>query len=250
MGKPSKFVLAGGVVVLIAAGIAVWLLLGNLDRIVKRAVERVGSETTGTRVALDDVLISIRSTEGALDGLTIANPPGYETTHALELERVRLALDLSSLRTDEVVLREVAVDGAHVVFEQKGQTSNLRTLLDHVERAGRESGDPRTAAGDELRLVVEKFTFSGGKVTLIHDRLDEDLTFEIPEVVVRDIGRVGAGETIEDVARQLLEPVLERTIDSAKDEVEQMVKQRLEQEVESRKQQALESLKDRLLDKD
>lgn len=250
MGRLVRIVVVGGAVVLVLVGALVWFVLSNLDAYVKRTVERVGSETTGTTVELDGARISIKSTEGALDGLTIDNPPGFETRHAFELDEVQLDLDLATIRSDEIVLREVAVEGAHLTFEQRGDSNNLREILNHVQRISEEdaaSDDDRT---EETRMVIETFNFRGGRLTVIHDRLDEDLTFEIPDVTVRDIGRVGAGETLSSVAAQLIEPVLRRALDAAQDQAKAMVEERVNQEIEDQTEKAVESLKKRLLGND
>jgi uncharacterized protein involved in outer membrane biogenesis len=249
VGRLIRIVVVGGAIVLVLVGALVWFVLSNLDAYVKRAVERVGSETTGTTVALDGARISIKSTEGALDGLTIDNPPGFETRHAFELDEVQLDLDLATIRSDEIVLRKVAVEGAHLTFEQRGDSNNLREILRHVERAGE---DAESDGGDteETRMVIETFTFRGGRLTVIDDRLDEDLTFEIPDVTVRDVGRVGAGETLSNVAAQLIDPVLRRALDAAQDQAKAKLEERVNQEIEDQKEKAVESLKKRLLGND
>lgn len=250
MGKFLRIVIVGGALVMVVAGALVWYVFSNLDAIVKRTVERVGSETTGTAVTLDGVRISLRSTEGALDGLRIANPDGFRSINAFEFDEILMNLDVSSLRSDEIVVREVHVQGARLTFEQQGDRNNLRTLLDNVERAAEEESSGGDAAEDETRMVIEEFVLSRSAVTLIHDRLEEDLSFELPEIRLTDIGRVGAGETVESAAKQILEPVLEQTMDAAQQRARTMLEQRLDQELDKHKQNALDSLKKKVLGND
>ena len=81
----KRGLMIGGVIVvvlLIAAGVGTWYLLSNLDSIVKAAVEKVGSDVTGTEVTLDNVEISLTSGKGSLLGFRMTNPSGFEADEA------------------------------------------------------------------------------------------------------------------------------------------------------------------------
>ena len=74
-----------GVAVIVVAA-AVFLLISNLDAIVKAALEKYGSEATGSAVTVDSVRISLREGSGSISGFSIGNPPGFSTPAALALE--------------------------------------------------------------------------------------------------------------------------------------------------------------------
>ena len=74
--KPLLLVLA---VLAVIVAIGAYVLLGNLDNIVRRAVERTGSDLTGTPVTLDGVAIDLRAGRAPLSGLAVARPPGYHS---------------------------------------------------------------------------------------------------------------------------------------------------------------------------
>jgi uncharacterized protein involved in outer membrane biogenesis len=245
VGKTLKIVIgAGAVLIVVVAAVALYLL-SNLDEYVRRAVERVGSDVTGTEVTLASAEISLKSTEGVLEGLAIANPSGFESATAFELDRIGLALELASLGSEEIVLREVTIDGARLTFEQRGEANNLQTLLDHVDSAPEEP-----AAGDEtadVRLVIESFRFTNARVTVLHDRLEEDLELTIPDIVLRDIGRVGAGATVSSAAKQILDPILDRTVAAARERAGEELERRAREELDRRKDEAIDSLKKKVL---
>lgn len=244
MGKLIKIVLATVLVLIVLVVVAVVFLVSNLDDIVKRVVEQVGSDTMGTEVTLDSAEISLGDANGTLSGLTIANPDGFESANAFQLGAITIGIDPSAFSAEEIVLPQVVVDQAHLTFEQKGDRNNLQTLLDALESGPEETGE---AEEPEATLVIQEFRLSGAKVTVIHDRLDEPLDLTLADIVLKDIGRVGAGETAASAAKQIIEPILDRTVDAAKKRAEDELRQRVEQEVEKQKQDAVDSLKDKLL---
>ncbi len=147
------------------------------------------------------------------------------------------------------MVEELLVDGAHLVYERNATTSNLDTLLQNV---GRYSGGDDTDE-TETRMVIRTFKLTNGEVTLRSELLPEELTVEIPELTVRDIGERSGGATVTEVAKQLLQPVLERTKNIAENRLRQELdaakaeaQRELENAVEQQKQKALQELKNRL----
>ena len=72
--KVGRIALGAGAAVVVIAAVAAYLLLTSLDAIVERAIERYGSEITGTAVRVSSVDISLTSGRGTVRGLTVANP--------------------------------------------------------------------------------------------------------------------------------------------------------------------------------
>ena len=85
MGKAIKGVMGVVAVLIVIVLIALWYVLGNLDRLVEAAIERVGPQVTGTSVLVSGVSISLKEGRGEISGLTIGNPDGFESPHALRI---------------------------------------------------------------------------------------------------------------------------------------------------------------------
>jgi len=244
MGKAIKIVLVGGVIVAVVVAVLVFVVLSNLGEIVKQVVETVGSDVMGTRVTLEAAEVSLKTASATLTGFTVANPPGFETEHALRMGRIAVGLDAGSIGSDEIVLTNVKIDGTVLKFEQTDQGNNLQTLLDHVSGSDEPAEAPEE---DEVTLVIETFRLAGAGVDIHHPALDEPVLLRLDSLELSDIGRVGAGETAASVARQILEPILRSTLRAARQYAEDQLEERLDQEVEERKQEAVESLKKKLL---
>jgi uncharacterized protein involved in outer membrane biogenesis len=238
-----------GVVVIVAV-IGIVLLVSNLDKIVKSVIETAGSEATATTVTVRNVELSLSSGEGTLEGLTIGNPAGFDSEYAFQLDRTRIGLDLASISSDVIVVREIVVDGPRLFFEQKEDGNNLDAILENL---GGDSGSSDDAAASEKKLIIQTFRFINGEATVLVEQLDNELTAKIPDVVVHGIGEKTQGATVEEVARQLLEPLLAQSIAAAKGAAKAALEERLEEEkgkmkqdLEERGQKKIDDLKGRL----
>ena len=89
--KKILIVFAGLAVI---AVIALYLLVGNLDKILKGAIEGVGSELLGVPVTVASVELDLKSGTGQISGITVANPAGFQAVNAFQMDMIRLGLDL------------------------------------------------------------------------------------------------------------------------------------------------------------
>jgi len=93
----KRGLIIGTVCVLVALLAVVVVVLLNAGSIVKKMVERVGTDTAGTTVTLAAAEVSVTSGKGILRGLTVGNPPGFMSDYAIRLGEVEIALDVGSL---------------------------------------------------------------------------------------------------------------------------------------------------------
>ena len=116
--------------VIVIAGGAIYVL-SSLDTIIKEAVETYGAEIIRAGVRLDRVEIDAASGAGALGGLKVGNPEGFETPSAFELGEISLTLDVGTLTGDAIVIRGIAITAPHVTYEigpgATTSTSSART---------------------------------------------------------------------------------------------------------------------------
>jgi uncharacterized protein involved in outer membrane biogenesis len=127
MKKPVKIL---AIVSAVIVGVLAVLLVGIGifgGSLVKKAVQVAGTSALKVPVALSEADLSILGGTVALRGLEIDNPPGYQHAKLLKLKDGRVAVDISSLLSDTVHIRQITLDGIDLVLEQKGLGSNLRT---------------------------------------------------------------------------------------------------------------------------
>ncbi|MDE2039297.1 MAG: hypothetical protein KGO96_04850 [Elusimicrobia bacterium] len=199
------------------AAAAVLILYLRLGAIAKYAVETLGSRLTGTEVRVDSVSLSPFSGRGRLRGLSIANPPGFKSPCAFLLKDVRVAVDLASLRSDRVLIREILVDGPELTFETSPAGSNLVLIQRHIDSFTPASAGARGAkTGASKKVAIDLFRASHGKVNVRLALLEgKILSVSLPGVELRGIGRRSGGATSAQAAKEMLRALIGSALKAA-----------------------------------
>ncbi|MEJ2136819.1 MAG: AsmA family protein [Desulfofustis sp.] len=232
-----KKILIGIAGLALVAAIALYLLVGNLDKILKGAIEGVGTELLGVPVTVTSVDLDLKSGMGQISGISIANPPGYQAVNAFKLDNIRLGLDLSSLRSQPIVIRELNIQSPVVDLEVNEQgSSNMQTLLDNIkqnsaktdEKAAEEQpSQEETGTTEPVKLSFTKLAITGVTVNGVVPG-QEPTQVVLPDIVRENVGgtegltpaQVG-GVLIGDIAAQSLQAVVEKKLSEKMEEAAQ-----------------------------
>lgn len=255
----KKALLAVFVLIVLIVGGVIWYVLGNLDSIVKAAIEKYGSQVTQTAVRVNRVHIVLKEGSGGIYGLTVANPGGYDARTALSLGETSIKLDLKSLSKDLIVIDNVTVRDPKVNYEMNAdRKGSLNQLYDNIKKSmpagGGESG---AAAGP--KLIIRKLTFEGGEINARLIPVDKKKTYNVklPPLYMSNLGAPN-GATGGEIAKEILARVTKQAQDEVKRQVvDKQLKGAIEQQkkklegqakeqVESQKKKAEEQLKDLL----
>ena len=207
-------------IILIALGVAVvgavgvfMFVLSSLDGLIKDAVEAHGSQITKVRVTLAAVEIDLTSGRGALSGLSIGNPPGFETPSAFDLGSISVTIDASTLADDTVVIREIVIEGPVITYEIGADGSNIDAIQRNVDEFMAQfggGGSSGSSPGEGPKLVIEDIYIRGGAVNVSAGFLDgASLGSELPDIHLEDIGRRGDGATPAEVAERVIAAITE-----------------------------------------
>jgi len=135
----KRWLLIGaGLLVVIVAGL--FYLYSSLGSLIKVAVEKYGSEITQAKVQLNQAKVSATSGQGALRGLNVGNPKGFRTASAFKLGEISLTLDVSTIASKPVIIKEIVVSAPEVTYELGPQGSNIDAIKRNVDaytKAGR-----------------------------------------------------------------------------------------------------------------
>lgn len=201
----KKMLLYGAGICTAAAFIAVVFMYMKLGAIVKAAVETLGPKVTQTEVRLASVTLSPLSGSGRIKGIFIGNPAGFQTPSAFKLGSVRMAVDLKSLASDCVIIKEIVVEAPEVTFEGGLKGSNLSRIQKNVESfvpAAPKAGEKKPARS--MKVIIDHFRVTGGKVNLSLTALGgKSLTAPLPDIELKGIGRKSDGATVDEAARQM-----------------------------------------------
>jgi len=176
------------------------ILSFSLDGIVKSQIEDTGSQLLKTHVTVQDASISILDGKGSIEDITIHNPKGFSDNPAVRLKQISIQIDLLSLLSDTIIVKDIDIKKPQVYFEQKVSGSNLNMLKNNLG-GGSSSGS---------NVIVDHLLVEKGKITLTADVGDKN-TFkaEFDRFELNGIGRKG-NNTMEQTMQQILEPILKK----------------------------------------
>ena len=199
--------------ILAIAGTAVYVLT-NLNSIVKAAIEKYGSQATKTAVRVSSVKIKLRSGEGAVLGLKVANPSGFFSPSIITLDDISVRIAVNSVTSTPIVIDNILISGPEVFYEMKEDgTTNVDILKKNLRPSGSPTEEPpqKSPKGKEIKLRVRKLVFEKGKVHVrVAKLVDKPYTVELPRLELADIGKQG-GATPAEFARTMAIALSEET---------------------------------------
>ena len=226
-----------GIVAVVIAVIAIVVVIGlqNLDKIIKTAVEEVGSQVLSTAVQLDTVEIQLTNGRGELHGLSIANPKGFSDTSAISLGEITLEIDPESLGKEVIVINEILINNAHLLAEFKSlKENNLQSLLNNLDSGS--GSDSNTGKNDsstddtpadnkstDIKLAVKKFTFSESSIRLLSEQFGEK-TLSLSKIELLNVGSATNGLSPEQLTTTLMGTILSETKKAVQRAVKKLAK--------------------------
>ena len=191
-------------VVLAIVGVAAFVVYERLDLVVKLALEYYGPDVTGASVKVGDVEISPRSGRGRLKNLEIGNPQGFSSPRAARFGEVILEVEPGTLRSQVVHVQAIGINAPVIVYERGDKTTNLDVIARNIEAYSRRSGEEKAGTGGistRRRYIIDRLLIRGAKVTMSSPALrGQGVTFDLPDIELRDIGRREEGVTASQAA--------------------------------------------------
>ena len=202
--KTRNIVLAAVLLLVLAVGGGAWWFLRSLDGLVKSAIHKWGPEITGVAVKVDSVRIEVTEGRGAIRGLFIGNPKGYDAPHALKAAEIRLTLDPASLTKDVVVVKELLIASPDVFYQRGPGGDNMKAIQKNVDAwVAKHAGPKDPKAGPGKKFIVENLLVRDGKA-----HFGTTLSSPIPDLHMRDVGKKTNGATAGEVFKQTWDALL------------------------------------------
>ena len=183
-----------------------------LGSIVTKGVNTFGPKITGTPVTLESASISPLTGSGTLNGLFVGNPEGWKSPKAFSFAKVHVSVSPGSLLGDHIVVKDVLIDGPEFVYETKIISSNVKDLLNNIEKNTSGSGDkpaadqPVTKDGKPIKFEVKSFRLQNAKVTLGVG--PTALTIPMPPLTLTDLGTKEGGITPDQLVTKVMTNIL------------------------------------------
>jgi len=183
------------------------VLTFTLGSMVRAGVNNFGPRLTGTRVELDAAHISPLTGSGTLAGLTVGNPPGWNSPNAFYLGQIHIDLQPLSVIGGNVVINELIIDRPEFVYETKFTSSNIKELLDGIEAPGGAAGKAASdQAGKAIKFTVKKIRITNGKATLGVG--PTAVSLPLPPISIDDLGVKEGGIPPDKFANAIVRQVL------------------------------------------
>ena len=193
---------------------SVWWLYDSLDSQAASAIRRYGPDITGVPVSLSNAHIDPLDGKAALHGLVVGNPDGFKTKQALSLGEISMQLDIGSLMTDVIRIKELTIIKPQITYEYAPAGSNLDVLQRNIERSvTQQRGNTKQSQDSKSgkKLVIEHLYIKNGTASVSLDVLNGNvLSVPIPDLHVEGIGKKSNGTTAGDAIRQILGPLVQQ----------------------------------------
>ena len=193
----KKKIFIGLLGIIIIAVAAVWISLGS---IVKKAVNKFGTQIVGTEVILKSFNLSPFTGSASIGGFTIANPTNYKSPYLLSLGGVSVKLDVKSLFSDTIIINDIMIEKPVITYEMLSLTqNNIKQIQENITKntasstpkvSEEKKQDNKAEKTSSKNIIIKKVTVKEGElkaVTAIPG--DEGLIdVKLPEITLTDIG--------------------------------------------------------------
>lgn len=187
--------------------VIVAIIYGN--SIVGSAIEKAGSQALGTNVSVNFVSINPFIGTASISEISISNPDGYSEKNAVELRGFSAEVDIASLFSDLVQVKELRIDEPLILLEQKNAVSNLLALYNNVSSRRSPSGNGEFD-GRQKKLVIDNLYINNASVRLVSPQFKSavsKLSVKLPDIHLKDIGKGSNGATIGQVAKMVIKEI-------------------------------------------
>lgn len=196
----------------ILIGIGIFLLVVILallfirDFLIEHAVEKIGSWAVGTKIEIGYIDTSLFKGKLHLKDLTVDNPPGFHHQHAFELGEIRVALNIKSLFTNKIEVKDIYVSGVNVDYELQLGKSNLGEIQRNLERLEPDDtptdDDAKSKKNDapQPQVVIRQLLVENSSLSFSNATLGTTMKMPLPGLDMQDVGDgKPIGETVNDL---------------------------------------------------
>lgn len=185
----------------VVGSIAYWLS-GNIDGLVRDAIGDYGSAMTKARVEVGEVRISPSNGKGSIHRLSIGNPAGFKTSHALKVDRIDVDIEIASVARDVIVVRMIAIDGPDVIYEKGEAATNFDAIQKNIAAYLGPADRDKQRSGP--KLIVEELTISNARARASAAFMGgKTLTIPLPDITLHNIGKARGGITPGELGQEI-----------------------------------------------
>lgn len=203
--------------------VGVVILYFTINTIAANQIESAATDALGVKTSVGAVRISLFEGRTEILDLDIANPKSYDGEF-LTLGDGVLGLNLGSLMSDRVEVKEFTLKDINLSLIQRADGSNVGTIIDNASKGSGDGSDDdsKDDSSDERKFIIDKVEIDNVQVAISVEPLTssrEPTKLTIDQIVVRDIGRKENGVTMDEVTTILVRSILSSAIKAAPEQI-------------------------------
>lgn len=201
MKTAIKIIAVLALLLIIAVVGVVVLAFTQVDKIAKEAIERGGTYAMQVETTVDTVDVNITGGTASMNGLNIANPAGFDTSHFLRMGDANASMNIESIRSDTIVMPSITLSGIDVILDKGGNPSNYNTILNSLKRFESSGQDAPPADQGGKKLIINSLKLQDINIRVANmpgiSLAVGDVAVNIPEIELRDVGKEESMTTAE-----------------------------------------------------
>lgn len=205
------------VVIVIVAVVGVFIYA---DQITKVGVETAGSKALGVKTTVEDVDLMLLGGALEMGNLAVANPQGYQIPNLMQIGQFQAAVDIGSLRSETIEIRNIEFTNLQLTIEQKGLTNNVNEILEHLKslQQNQPETEPQADEGVSKKgLRINRIHIEGGQVHVkllpVPGQVDK-LTVNLGPITLEDISDDSNKAALTaTVIRRVMVAILQATVE-------------------------------------
>jgi len=192
------------VILAMVAGGAVFWLNRNIDGLVQAAIEKYGSQMTKAKVSVASVEIKPADGRGVIRGLTIGNPAGFKTSHAVKAAEIEVAIDLASLTGSVITIRKIGVVAPDIIYEKGDVMTNFDAIQKNIADYLGPADKAKEKEKGGKKLIVEELVIASPKAQASAAFLaGKTVEVKLPTIALRNLGKAKGGVTPGELGQEI-----------------------------------------------
>jgi hypothetical protein len=215
-GGFKKTLLRGVLIFFVALIVIVIVLMLSLGSVIQFSIGKYGSEILNTDVQVQHVSMSLLGGSAAINGLTVANPRGFDTSkNALSLGEVSSKINVPSIIRDVKVIDDIVIDKLQILVEINANNAiNLNEIKKNLPET-QTAPTPKPETESSTKMIIRHIRFSDGKIMAVAKNLDKEYELKLPSFEMKNLGGT-SGATPPEIAKQVLAEISNRALGQVK----------------------------------
>jgi len=245
---------------------ALWVL-GDLDNLVKNAIDDYGSKMTQSRVTTGNLKININDGTGIVKNFSIENPKGFNTPYALKIKELEFSVDPSTFKKEVTVINQIKINNPDIVYEKCDDETNFEIIENNIkeyidsfnQKENISSGDLSQSNKDLQRtpepkkFIIKEIVINNPKIAVSAAFMKgRKISVTLPSFVLNNIGTEKSGIPASEIGEEIVHVLRERVSQAVNfDELKNSMKSSSEKTLELMgrdREKALKKIKSLLKD--